>query len=103
MEEYREVNKYPDHYWLWISLTGLLGYLIGRVGHMFLGQVTFMHHWYLGLAISLGSLYFRKDQWWWALVFSFGVGMTVSDLDDMLHFRIWNSDTPGTPSFWGFD
>jgi hypothetical protein len=103
-EEYREPSRYPRHICIWTFLAGFAAYLVGRAGHVLLGQTTYLHHWPLGIGLIISSFYFyKKNHWWWTLVMAAGVGLTISDLNDMLNFEVWSLDEPGEPTFWGFD
>ena len=82
------------------------GYVIGRIGHVLGGQIKSPHHWIYGVALMLVGmtdfLIFFEDRWSLALI-AFGVGLAVSDLDDMIDFKIYGVDPPGKKKFWNID
>ncbi|RJO60093.1 hypothetical protein C4544_07055 [candidate division WS5 bacterium] len=80
------------------------GYVIGRLSHILGGQINGPHHWIFGIIlIIIGvALLFYKKEWSLYLIF-FGVGLTISDLRDMLELKFWGVDPPGPKRFWHID
>lgn len=80
-----------------------LGYLIGRAGHFFFGdKIDFLHHWIYGLIIlAIGIAFFQKP--WEIYLISFGFSLTLSDLNDLLHFKFFGRDKLKIKKFWGVD
>jgi hypothetical protein len=87
-------------------LTFMVGYSIGRIGHVKLGsKIDFLHHWIYGLILVLVGVLmdFDSKAWSYVLVFS-GIGVFISDFYDFLDFRIWGADPPAPKKyFFGFD
>lgn len=81
----------------------ILGYLIGRAGHFFLGdKINFFHHWIYGLIIlAIGIAFFQKP--WEVYLISFGFSLTLSDLNDLVHFKFFGRDKLKIKKFWGID
>lgn len=80
------------------------GFAIGRIGHIFGGQLNTPHHWIYGVILVIIGvvLWFYKKEW--ALYFIlFGLGLTISDLKDMIDLKFWGVDPPGEKRFWGID
>ena len=73
------------------------GYIIGRIGDWYAGHWDFFHHWIYGIFfIFFGILY--------GFYFSaFGIGLVISDLKDMLQFKIFGPDEKNIKKFWGID
>jgi hypothetical protein len=83
-----------------------LGYLIGRAGHFFLGdKINFFHHWIYGLIILIVGIifyiFFHKP--WGIYLIFFGLGVTLSDLNDMSHLKSFGRDQLRIKKFWGVD
>lgn len=96
------MKKLKDLLVLWIVLSGFLGYVIGRIGHVLGGHTYSLHHWIPALVFMIVSPFFHK-YWWWSIVFSFGVGFFISDWIDFINFRIIGVDVVEEYHFWGFD
>ncbi len=79
------------------------GYLIGRVSHFFFGdKIDFLHHWIYGLIIlTAGIALFPRP--WGIYLISFGSSLTLSDLNDMIHFKFFGRDRQKNKKFWGID
>ena len=87
---------------------GFLGYVIGRWGD---NHLNFLmrdpwwtpHHLIFGFLLMIISFYFFHE--FWLQIFSFGLGLFVSDLKDFLHFRILGSDKKikENVKFWHID
>lgn len=81
-----------------------IGFAIGRVGHILGGQLNAPHHWIYGVLFIIISvvLWFYKKEW--SLYFiCFGLGLTISDLKDMLDLKFWGVDNVEIKKFWGID
>lgn len=80
------------------------GYVIGRISHILGGQLNAPHHWIYGilLIIAGSAVWFYKKEWSLYLIF-FGIGLTVSDLKDMIDLKFWGVDEPGPKKFWHID
>jgi len=81
-----------------------IGFALGRVSHILGGQINGPHHWMFGTLLIIAGiiLWFYKREWSLYLIF-FGIGLTISDLKDMLDFKIWGVDPPGPKRFWHID
>ena len=85
-----------------IILFLFLGYLIGRIGDYFAGHWNFFHHWIYGIVLMIvGLVYINKTLLFYA--YEFGLGLIISDLDNLLHFRVYGPDKKKARRFWGFD
>jgi len=80
----------------------ILGYITGRIGDYFAGHWNFFHHWVYGIILLIIGIFYRNN---FFLVYSasFGVGLIISDLDDLLHLRIYGPDKKKEKKFWGFN
>ena len=71
------------------------GFAIGRVGHVLGGQLNTSHHWIYGVILMLIGmimyLFFFEDRWSLYFIF-FGLGLTISDLNDMLDLKFYGVD-----------
>lgn len=88
-----------------IYLIVLFGsYSIGRVSHILGGQLNTPHHWIYGvILIIIGIvLWFYKREWSLYFIF-FGLGLTISDLKDMIDLKFWGVDDVEVKRFWGID
>lgn len=91
-----------------ILLAGFLGYVAGRFGDNYLNfwlkdPSWAPHHWIYGLIIiALGTFYLNS---FGSLLFSFGVGLFISDLKDFLELRVIGQDnkTKNQKRFWHID
>lgn len=79
-----------------------VGYTLGRITHIFWGYTKSPHHWIYGLILMIPGLIFYKN-FPLVIVFCFGVGHFISDLDDFLHLRFYGEDEEGKKKFWGID
>jgi hypothetical protein len=79
-----------------------LGYIIGRIGDYFAGHWDFFHHWIYGAILLIVGLIYNENKLLFYLCF-FGLGLIISDLDDLLHFRFYGPDEKKDKRFWGFD
>ncbi len=93
----------------YIMGAGFIGYIIGRWGDNYLnfwiGDPHWLpDHWVYGLLLMVISLFFQKEIWWLP-VFSFGLGMFVSDLKDFMQLKFYGSDhkTKDQRKFWHID
>jgi hypothetical protein len=88
------------------SFLVLLGYVVGRLSHVYLnvwtGNVNWLpHHWMIGLLMMMGGYIFKgsRVRWWYWL----GIGVFVSDLNDYWQLRTFEPDSEGPRRFWGID
>jgi len=78
------------------------GFAIGRIGHILGGHLNTPDHWIYGvLMMVLGAFFYTQD--WGLCLIAFGVGHAVSDLNDMLHFKLYGPDEVEVKKFWGVD
>ena len=89
-------------------LVGFLGYLIGRWGDNYLnfwiGDPNWIpDHWIDGLLLIIASMIFKGTIEF--SIFSFGLGLFISDLKDFLNLKFYGSDkkTKETKKFWHID
>ena len=90
-------------------VSAFLGYLIGRWGdHYFnfwIGDPSWLpHHWIYGLIIIIVGLFlFESNLGIW--IFSFGIGLFISDLQDFSDLKFIGSDKKSKESrrFWHID
>jgi hypothetical protein len=71
-----------------------IGYAAGRQGHIINHGSLGYHHWLLGAFLYLFGNQTGRD---------LGYGLMLSDLNDMMHLRIFGADTVSTYNFWGID
>ena len=94
---------------IFFLITAFLGYLIGRFGDYYLNfwmkdPSWAPHHWIYGLILMIiGIFYFKNDLGLW--IFSFGLGLFISDLKDFLDLKFVGSDKKGKSQrkFWHID
>lgn len=93
----------------YISLT-FIGYAIGRISHMYGGQLNVPHHWIYGLILMIAGLsfykYFHRSKILkriGIMAFYFGIGLFISDLKDFLQLKFFGIDEPGIKKFWRID
>lgn len=84
-----------------LLLVVFIGYALGRLGHILSGQLPGPHHWLIpGLLLIILGVIFDKFLLSRYMI-CFGLGQIISDLDDMLHFRIWGRDPKDAgKKFW---
>ncbi len=83
-----------------------VGFAIGRIGHMMGGHLKAPHHWIYGVIITFAGMivfFFLFEDKWSLFLVAFGLGLSVSDLNDMMEFKIYGVDPPGKKRFWGID
>jgi hypothetical protein len=80
-----------------LILIAFIGYLIGRIGDYFAGHWDFFHHWIYGILFIIIGIIFE------VYFISFGIGLIVSDLKDMLCFKVFGPDEKTIKRFWGID
>ena len=79
------------------ALTCFIGYFIGRLGHVYGGQLKGPHHWIYGVALIIIG-------WFYSIyILSLGIGVFISDLRDFIKGRFYGVDEPGRKKFWGID
>lgn len=78
------------------------GYLIGRIGDYFAGHWDTIHHWIYGAILFIIGIIYRINP----LLFYaglFGVGLIISDFEDLWNMNIYGPDRKNHKRFWGFD
>lgn len=83
-------------------LVAFIGYAIGRISHLYWGQIKSPHHWIYGLALVVIGLIFYQNIWGLAAL-AFGLGHFISDFKDFLHLKFYGRDEEGEKKFWGID
>ena len=87
-------------------ILAFVGFAIGRIGHIYGGQMKSPHHWIYGVILMFAGilifLVFFESKWSLGLI-SVGFGLSVSDLEDMADFKVYGVDLPGKKRFWGVD
>lgn len=85
-------------------VVAFVGFAIGRIGHIFGGQLNAPHHWIYGVIIVIIGivLCFYKKEWSLYFIF-FGLGLTISDLKDMLDLKFYGVDDVEVKRFWHID
>jgi len=86
-------------------LASVGGYGLGRMGHIFGGEIWWIpHHWILGVIIVIAPLLFKKISWpIKIIVILFGLGVFISDFNDFLALKTFGVDGIEIPKFWGID
>ena len=85
-----------------ILISIFLGFIIGRLGDYLAGHWNFFHHWVYGVILIIFGIIYRTNYVF--LYFGgFGLGLLVSDFEDLLAFRIYGPDKKKTKRFWSFD
>jgi hypothetical protein len=92
-----------------VILAALAGFIIGRIGdyyvNFWIGDPNWVpDHWTYGLLLMIiGLLFFHNNLE--ILIFSFGVGILVSDLRDCCNLKFFGSDgkTKDNRKFWHID
>ena len=80
----------------------LLGYIAGRIGHIYWGEVEGPHHWIYGLFLVItGGIFYNSFYGLIALLI--GIGVFISDLKDFIHLKFYGKDLPGKKKFWNID
>ncbi len=91
-------NNYYGYFFLFI------GYVLGRIGHVFYGSVDTFHHWIFGVILigysTQDSIYFEKYKQY---ILYFGIGLVISDFIDMTNFRIYGKDIVTEYNLIGID
>ena len=90
-------------------VAAFLGYVVGRWGDNYLNiwmkdPAWLPHHWIYGLILMIvGLFYFKNNLGLW--IFSFGVGIFISDLKDFLDLKFFAPDnkTKENRKFWHID
>lgn len=87
---------------LFYFMVAFIGYAVGRITHIYWGQIKSPHHWIYGLIlIIVGLIFFRN--FWGLIAFSFGIGHFISDFKDFIHLKFYGRDEEGEKKFWGID
>jgi hypothetical protein len=79
-----------------------LGYAIGRIGHIFGGQLKSPHHWIYGIILIIVGLFLKRFSIGF-FILSFGLGLFVSDLKDFIALKFYGKDEVKVKRFWGID
>lgn len=79
-----------------------LGFIVGRIGDYLIGHWNTLHHWVHGVAFIVPGIYF-DDSLFWGRVAFFGIGLIISDLEDLRSMRVYGPDEKTEKRFWGFD
>lgn len=82
-------------------LMAIIGYFIGRVSHIYGGDLPGPHHWIFGVLFFLPAVFF--DHYLILLLSYLGVGLFVSDLKDFVDMKFWGVDDVKIKRFWGID
>lgn len=86
-----------------ISLAALFaGFAIGRVSHVYGGDLPVPHHWIYGPILAAAGSYYRKTKRGIYLIY-LGIGLFISDLRDFSHGLFWGGTEPAIKRFWGID
>jgi putative Mn2+ efflux pump MntP len=80
-------------------ISAFIGFSIGRFCDKYGGHLNTLHHWIYGLLMIMIGAY-CMNYFIGLLLFSFGIGLFVSDLDDFLHLRFFGVDKPHKWKFW---
>jgi len=88
-------------YFLFIA-AAFISYCLGRLGHVFGGQINGPHHWLYGIPMIIVGIIFWKSIWGKILVAA-GIGCMISDFNDMIQFKIYGVDDVEVKRFWGLD
>lgn len=79
-----------------------IGFVLGRIGHVFFGSLDAPYHWIFGLGLMISGLIFHKRLF--GIIFLFlGAGLFISDFGDLLGLRFWGVDVVEEFKFWGID
>jgi hypothetical protein len=93
------------NYYFYYLLSLIIGYVIGRLGHVFGGSIAWIpHHWIFGLIIMVVPLFSRKiTKKTKILIILFGLGVFVSDLKDFLDLKVFEPEDVYAVKFFGVD
>lgn len=83
-----------------------VGFAIGRIGHILGGQLKAPHHWIYGvllIAVGMANFFFFYEDKWSLYLIAFGLGLAISDLDDMMALKLYGVDDVEVKKFWGID
>ncbi len=87
-------------------LISFLGFAFGRFSHICAGRIKVPHCWVYGVIIMfLGiaiDLFLFEDTWSLHLI-ALGLGLAISDIEDMAEFKIYGLCSNGKKKFWGID
>lgn len=82
-------------------LTAIIGYFIGRLSHIYGGDLPGPHHWIYGFLLFFAPIFFKNFLGF--LILSFGIGLFISDLKDFVYLRFWGVDDVKIKRFWHID
>ena len=84
-----------------------IGYIVGRIGHVLWGKDYGIHHWIYGIGLMgigiISAINYNKHDDISFLIILFGTGLIISDLNDMLNFRVIDADGVISYNFLGVD
>jgi len=83
-------------------LSAPVSYAVGRIGHVFGGDINGPHHWIYGAVLIIAGASFWYDFWGLLAIFS-GGGLFISDFKDFWDLKFYGIDEPGPKRFWGID
>jgi len=78
-------------------VAAFIGYIIGRIGDYYAGHWDFFHHWIYGVILMCIGIFTNIFVW------SFGLGLFISDFKDFYNCKIYGPDRKTIKRFWGFD
>jgi len=86
-------------------LASLSGYALGRLGHIFGGNIWFIpHHWIFGVIILIIPFFIKKISWGVKLIIIlFALGVILSDFKDFVDLKIFEPEDVPAVKFWGID
>lgn len=85
-----------------LIVVAFVAFAIGRVGHIFGGQLPTPHHWIYGaICMIVAAIFYKKK--WAIYLFAFGLGLLVSDWIDFTLLRTFQPDPTGIKRFWAVD
>ena len=93
------------HYFLLffgLSIALLVGFSLGRIGHIYGGNLPVPHHWIYGPILALVAFFYRKKPFSIYILF-LGIGVFVSDWNDFTLHRFLGGEEPPIKKFWGID
>ena len=78
-----------------------IAFAAGRFGDLIGGGWNFMHHWIPGAALIVFGLKFKNK--YSGYLIAIGVGLVISDLNDLINLRFWGVDVPHVWKFWSIN
>jgi len=86
---------------LYSAMSFFIGFVLGRIGHMFGGQIKSPHHWIYGFILIVASSFLKENLSF--LVLLFGLGVFISDFKDFLNLKFYGVDDIEVKKFWRVD